>query len=342
MTTFSRRGFLGMAAAGICLHGRPAVAAEARLNVLHIMADDLCARLGCYGFPVQSPNIDRLAERGVRFEHAYCQFPLCNPSRASYMTGLRPDTTKVFENKTQFREVVPDAATIPQSFQRAGYRVARVGKIYHYGVPRQIGTNGLDDPASWEKIVNPRGRDVDDISMVEVLQLGPDGKARTVTGKRLEDCGGTLSWLAAEGGDNEQTDGKGAAAAEDLLAEYAKGPAPFYLAVGFFRPHTPFVAPKSYFGLYPRETISLPDIPPNLKDLFPWPALATQKQPQLAWTTIFVVRPSRRTMPRRRSWMRRWAICWTRWTGSAWPGIPSWFSRVTTAIISAKKTSGRK
>ncbi|HUW60689.1 MAG TPA: sulfatase-like hydrolase/transferase, partial [Candidatus Bathyarchaeia archaeon] len=274
MSTLNRREFLGMTMAGICLRaglGWSAQASEAkpeRYNVLHIISDDLCNRLGCYGFPVKSPNIDGLAERGVKFELAYCQYPLCNPSRASFMTGLRPDTTKVYVNQTQFRENVPDAATIPQSFQKAGYSVVRVGKIYHYGVPSQIGTDGLDDPASWEKVVNPKGRDVDDIGMVEVLQLDRDGKAETVTGRGLKNTGGTLSWLAAEGTDEEQTDGLGAAAAVELLEEYAKGSKPFYLAVGFYRPHTPFIAPKAYFGLYPRDKIELPVVPPNWKDLW--------------------------------------------------------------------------
>jgi uncharacterized sulfatase len=287
MVSCNRREFLSAALAGACANAglaRAALgqAAPQRFNVLHIMADDLCARLGCYGFPVQSPSIDRLAQRGVTFERAYCQFPLCNPSRASYMTGLRPDTTRVYENQTHFRENAPEAATLPQSFQKAGYRVARVGKIYHYGVPSQIGTDGLDDPVSWEKVVNPRGRDVDDIGMVEVLQLGPDGKAVAETGKGLKDTGGTLSWLAAEGGDDEQTDGKGAAAAIQLLEEYAAGSDPFYLAVGFFRPHTPFIAPKSYFGLYPRDNIELPEIPPNIEEQFPAPALSRRKPAEIA------------------------------------------------------------
>ncbi len=294
MRSPNRREFLEMAMAGMLVNAgagwsqQSAVAAQPasgdppeRFNVLHIISDDLCARLGCYGFPVKSPNVDRLAQRGVRFELAYCQFPLCNPSRASFMTGLRPDTTKVYENRTQFREHVPEASTIPQSFQKAGYRVARVGKIYHYGVPAQIGTDGLDDPASWEKVVNPKGRDVDDIGMVEVLQLGPDGKAMTATGKRLRDTGATLSWLEAEGGDDEQTDGKGAASASQLLEDYTKESKPFYLAVGFYRPHTPFIAPKSYFGLYDRAQIELPAIPPNLKDLFPAPALSRHKPAEI-------------------------------------------------------------
>ena len=261
----------------------PAPAAEPRLNVLHIVSDDLCARLQCYGDPlVQSPNIDRLAARGVKFDRAYCQFPLCNPSRASFMTGLRPDTTKVYENATQFRKHVPDAVSIPQSFQKAGYSATRVGKLYHYSVPAQIGTNGLDDPASWEKAVNPKGRDVDDIGMVEVLTLGADGKAITTTGHELKDTGGTLSWLAAEGADADQTDGKIAAAAIELLEARAKEAKPFYLAVGFFRPHTPYIAPRPYFAKYPLEKIQLPQIAANLKELFPIPALSAQKPAELA------------------------------------------------------------
>jgi len=254
-----------------------------RFNVLHIISDDLRARLGCYGDPmVKTPNIDRLAARGVLFDRAYCQFPLCNPSRASFMTGLRPDTTKVYENKTQFREVVPDAVTIPQSFAKAGYSASRVGKIYHYGVPNQIGTSGLDDPASWETFFNPKGRDIDDVGMIEVLQLAADGAAKTETGKKLTDMGATLSWLAAEGPDSTQTDGIGATETVRLLEERAKSDKPFYLAVGFYRPHTPFVAPKAYFSKYVKDDIALPKIPPNLSDLFPAPPLANQKPAEVA------------------------------------------------------------
>lgn len=289
MAKLSRREFLGVSVAGVCLGAGLGWAQESppegapRMNVLHIMSDDLRACMGCYGHPVvKTPNIDRLAARGVRFELAYCQFPLCNPSRASYMSGLRPDTTKVYENQTHFREVVPDAVTLPQSFLGAGYAVARVGKIYHYGVPRQIGTDGLDDPASWEKVINPKGRDIDDVDIIEVLDMGSDGKATTATGKELTNMGGTLSWLAADGTDNDQTDGKGAAAAEQLLEECAKGSRPFYLAVGFYRPHTPFVAPKPYYAMYPPDALELPEIPANLNELFPDPALSIQKKAEVA------------------------------------------------------------
>lgn len=255
-----------------------------KLNVLHIISDDLAARLHCYGDPlVQSPNIDRLAARGVRFEHAYCQFPLCNPSRASFLSGRRPDVTKVYENRTDFRTVIPNATTLPQSFRKAGYHVARVGKLYHYGVPSQIGTDGLDDPASWEKVVNPKGRDVDEYPLINRIASSPDGNGTiTVKAKALTELGGQLSWLAQEGTDAEQTDGKIAAEAVDLLEGYAKSGEPFYLAVGFFRPHTPYVAPKPYFALYPLDQIQLPRIPSDLASLFPAPALATQKKEQTA------------------------------------------------------------
>ena len=240
--------------------------AAGKMNVLFVVSDDLSAHaVGCYGNAIcKTPNIDRLAANGVRFDHAYCQYPLCNPSRASFLTGLRPDQTGVINNATQFRENVPDVQTLPQTFRRAGYFVARVGKLYHYGVPTQIGTDGLDDPPSWEKVVNPRGRDKDD-----------EDKIFTLTKGRF---GGTLSWLAAEGEDAEQTDAIGAAATVKMIEEHKDEP--FFLACGFYRPHTPFVATRKYFEMYPTSGIPLPDVASDHWDSAPKLAFASYKKEQ--------------------------------------------------------------
>ena len=238
--------------------------AAGQRNVLLIMSDDLNNDLSTYGHPVvKSPNLDRLAARGVRFDRAYCQYPVCNPSRSSLMTSLYPDQTGVRTNDTNFRQHIPNVVTLPQLFRRHGYYAARVGKIYHYGVPAQIGTAGEDDPASWDEVVNPRGRDKDD----EPLIYSIDVRGRSM--------GATLSWLAADGEDAEQTDGIGAGAAAELL--HARRGRPFFIAMGFYRPHTPYVAPKKYFRMYPLELIRMPAEP--LDDLVDIPPAAWIDRP---------------------------------------------------------------
>jgi len=233
-------------------------------NVLHIVSDDLNCSLACYGNKqVKSPNIEKLAASGVRFEKAYCQFPLCNPSRCSFMTGMRPGSTKVYENSTDFRKNLPDVFSIPQTFTQAGAFSARVGKLYHYGVPTQIGTSGMDDPKSWQMVVNPIGHDKKVEDQIHTLTPGQ--------------FGGTLSWFA-DPSEEPQTDAVGATEAIRLLE--AKKDGPFYLAVGFFRPHTPYVAPQKYFDLYPLDKIQLATGP--MKDVpgIPAAAYASYKKEQ--------------------------------------------------------------
>lgn len=234
--------------------------ASSKPNILFVVVDDLNCALGCYGDVVaQTPHIDRLAATGIRFDRAYNQLPLCNPTRASVLTGLRPDTIKVYDLDRHFRDEVPDVVTLPQAFQKAGYRSLRVGKIYHYNVPASIGTDGLDDLPSWNVRVNPAGRDKLDERLV--INAEPHRKISAA-----------LSWLEADGSDDEQTDGMIATEAIKLMESHRDQP--FFLAVGFFRPHTPYVAPRKYFEMYPLDQFKLPYAPPGDRDDIPTAAFA--------------------------------------------------------------------
>ena len=233
-----------------------------KYNVLFIAADDLNCDLNTYGHnSVKSPNVDRLSQMGTRFDRAYCQFPLCSPSRTSIMTGLRPSTIQVFDLQKHFRDVRPDIVTLPQLFEKAGYFTARVGKIYHFGNPGQIGTDGLDDTLSWKERYNPRGREKDEEDLL--IDYTPQ------RGK-----GASLNWAMAEGSDEEQTDGKVATQTIELLKNHHTQP--FFIATGFYRPHCPYVAPKKYFDLYPLEGIQLPVDPVNDLDDVPQAAQFTK------------------------------------------------------------------
>ena len=232
-----------------------------QLNVLFIAVDDLNNHLGCYGNRiVKSPNVDRLARHGVRFDHAYCQYPLCSPSRVSLLTGLRPDTTRIFDLQTDFRKsTLPTVITMPQLFRQNGWFAARVGKIFHYGVPNDIGTSGLDDPLSWDEVINPRGRDKDEEA--RVTNLNPENRG----------LGASLAWYESPGRDDEFTDAKVATETIRLLEEHPGKP--FFIGCGFYRPHVPWIVPKKYFEMYPLERITLPKGPPDDREDIPPAAL---------------------------------------------------------------------
>ena len=238
-----------------------------RTNVLFIAIDDLTCCLGCYGNPqMKSPNLDRFAKTAVRFDRAYCQYPLCGPSRCSLLTGLRPDTTRLYNNsmKTPIRHYFPDIVTLPQMFKNNGYFSGRVGKIFHYGVPGQIGTSGIDDPPSWNQFVNPSGRDRDDQDeVIKLIASAPN-------------IGATLGYMQARGTDEEQTDGK--VAAETIKMLEANKDKPFFIACGFYRPHVPDIAVKK---LVEEHVVTKVRILPELRvraEAGPLPVRITQEE----------------------------------------------------------------
>jgi arylsulfatase A-like enzyme len=224
-----------------------------KTNVLFIVSDDLRCSLGCYGDDqVKSPSIDRLAARGVRFERAYCQYPVCNPSRTSFLTGKRPDTTGILDNGTVFRARLLDVVTLPQLFRQNGYFTAGLGKIFHLGLDASGKPAPFQDAKSWIDCRN-----------FEATPTGQRGEGRSLTGGQVAWC----RWLAADGSDEDQPDGQIAAEAVRLIETDRKEP--FFLGVGFHKPHDPFHAPRKYFDLYPLDQIRLardpadhtPDVP---------------------------------------------------------------------------------
>jgi arylsulfatase A-like enzyme len=243
-----------------------AASGAAKTNVLFIIADDLTSyALGCYGNDqCKTPNIDKLAEQGVRYTQAFCQFPVCGPSRASLMSGYYPNATKVFGYVSGRKAIGEKRDTWAQYFRKNGYYSARVSKIFHMAVPRDIeqGTNGTDDPASWTERFNSRGLEWRSPGDAELVQNNPKGIIKRRGGNKM-------TVVKADGGDDVQPDGKTAKKARKLLHLHKNEP--FFLAVGFVRPHVPFVAPREYFKDYPFESIKLPekvekdwnDIPPD-------------------------------------------------------------------------------
>ncbi len=224
---------------------------QKKMNVLFIIADDLTTTaVSSYGNNAsKTPNIDRLAAQGIRYTKAYCQYPVCGPSRASFLSGYYPNATRTF-GYTSGRENIGQKITWPQLFKNNGYYTARVSKIYHMGVPIDIelGSNGKDDEASWTERYNSQGPEWKAKGDGELVQGNPDG-SKPIKG------GNVMTIVKADGDDLVHSDGKTAAKASELIRKY-KNKA-FFLAVGFVRPHVPFVAPTADFKPYPYKEIKL-------------------------------------------------------------------------------------
>ena len=214
-------------------------AATRRPNVLFIAIDDLRPELGCYGNTVaKTPNIDSIAKAGLIFGRAYCQQAVCSPSRTSMLTGCRPDTTKVWNLSTHFRKALPDIVTLPQHFKNNGYLTRGLGKLYH---------SGLDDAASWSvPSANPKS------------PHGAEDRKGRPRGPVIE---------VYEGPEDKLFDGELSGMAVAALGDLKKQSQPFFLAVGFIKPHLPFIAPKKYWDLYDRASIPLAPNPFPQKDV---------------------------------------------------------------------------
>jgi uncharacterized sulfatase len=207
-------------------------------NVLFIVVDDLNTTLGCYGHPVvKTPNIDRLAHMGIRFNHAYSNYAVSGPSRSSFLTGLKPETINILDNNTPLQSVLGDRITLPYLFRQNDFYTMSLGKVFHRD-------GEYNDSRAW-----------DEIHSFAPTDKGRTGESRNMTDGVLKWC----EWMAAEGTDEDQPDGQIAEkAVEFIKSEKDK---PFFLAVGFHKPHDPFVAPKEYFSMYPPEICDPPLIP---------------------------------------------------------------------------------
>jgi putative heme-binding domain-containing protein len=212
-------------------------------NVLLICVDDLKPALGCYGDPAaKTPHLDRLAARGVRFEMAYCNQAVCSPSRNALLTGLRPGTLGIYDLATNFRRAAPEAVTLPQAFRAAGWRTEALGKIFH------VGHGNGEDAASWEV---PHFRPQAEQYLLPENQPPPDERPAAARRKSSDRPRGAATEMA-DVPDDAYADGKLAAEAVRRLEAAAADPdrRPFFLAVGFYKPHLPFVAPQRYWDLH--------------------------------------------------------------------------------------------
>ncbi len=225
-----------------------AAPAAKRPNVLFFAVDDLRPELGCYGKKeINSPHIDRLAAGGVLFTRAYCQQAVCGATRNSLLTGLRPDTTRIYGNTTSFRQVFPDLVALPQHFKNHGYRTVGMGKIYHQNDPLSWSEPWIPVPGMvW---VRPENLAIQQSRLAEA-------KAQGRKGTQLSRAGRGPAFEAGDVPDEGYPEGRLATMAIEKLRSF--GDQPFFLAVGLIRPHLPFNCPKKYWDLYDRSEIPLP------------------------------------------------------------------------------------
>ena len=276
MASWTRRGFLGSvvggavaAAVGSQLRGQGATGAAAgrgagRPNVLFLMSDDMRVELGCYAsrFGAKTPNIDALAKSGVRFDRNYCQFPLCNPSRVSLLTGRPATITSVLGNRTQFRDAHPDWTSLPQLFRQNGYVAVRTGKIFH---------GGIDDPKAWDTADASADESVGNARVGHTLTVPRTGTA-TAPGNVLPPLPQDNSKAAysdriviLDGDGEAHGDYRTADTAIAHLRKYKDQP--FFIACGFVKPHSPPTAPQKFFDMYDPKKIQLPP------DFAAWPTV---------------------------------------------------------------------
>jgi uncharacterized sulfatase len=214
---------------------------KASKNVLFIVVDDLNKALGTYGHPIlKTPNVDRLAQMGIQFNNAHCNYAVCNPSRSSLLTGLRPETTGILNNTTPFQSRLGDRVSLPALFKKNGFHTMGLGKIFHRAEKKH---NDLD---AWDEMYGFKATDI-----------GKTGEKRNLTNDLMRWC----YWQATEGDDEDQPDGQVAKKAIEFIN--AKREKPFFLAVGMAKPHDPYVAPKKYFEMYPLEDMELHQVPEN-------------------------------------------------------------------------------
>lgn len=236
---------------------QPAIAQPTKPNVLFLIADDLNTALSGFGHAqCKTPSLDRLATRGVKFENMHCQYPVCGASRASLMSGLYPYTNLTLGNAGTLRDSMPDVVTLSQTFRNNGYYAARVSKIYHMRIPFEIieGTAECDDPHSWDEVFNIKAPEQN--AAGESTNWSPKDKgSQSFTG------------VIASGDDHQHADGMAADRAISILDNVKNQP--FFLAVGFVRPHVPLVAPKKYFDIYNRDKMQAPVVPKDDLDDVP-------------------------------------------------------------------------